>query len=240
MNETLTFSAALLLGLVGSTHCLGMCGPLAALTGWHKGRTSKWSVMLHNAGRLLSYALFGALAGWVGYRLLSHAAGPWLGLVSRGFLGAVLVMIGIQVLRPQWRGNPLNGLTRLMGQSLWQRVQPLTQRLQGMPMPLTALVRGMLWGWLPCGLVYSMLVMAAAAGGASAGALVMLGFGLGTMPAMLGVGLLGDQIKRLNPARMRPWLGAALVAGGLVVAVMPTLHSGGGDPAAHAHHPNHR
>jgi sulfite exporter TauE/SafE len=118
------------------------------------------------------------------------------------------------------------------GAWLWRRLQPLTGHL----LPVTSLPRalglGALWGWLPCGMVYAVLLTALALGSWWQGALLMLAFGLGTLPNMLGIGLLYERIERLRRAgTARVVAGSAIAAFGLfgiVNAWHPAAVAGGG------------
>jgi len=119
----------------------------------------------------------------------------------------LLIMVGLQLIL-QWRLlQPLEQL----GGSLWRRIAPLAQRTQGKGVLQTFLL-GLLWGWLPCGLVYSMLMLGALGGSAAHGALTMLAFGVGTLPMMLSGNLLAAQIARITALRkMRTFAGLLLL-----------------------------
>ncbi|MFK7955063.1 MAG: sulfite exporter TauE/SafE family protein [Lysobacterales bacterium] len=247
MNEPLTITAAFLAGLAGSGHCLGMCGPLAVMAGSGGGRRSLRGIGLHNGGRLLGYAALGAAVGWLGIAtsggLSAHTTGP----VLRGLLGVVLALLGIQLLAPQLRYNPLNWVGRFIAPPIWRQLQPIAVNLALREDWHSQIGRGVLWGWLPCGLVYSLLMLAAVSGSAAAGAGVMLAFGLGTLPAMLGAGLAGRQLRGLSIHRLRPVMGAAMIAGGLIVATVPLTHllgehhhPGGGSASGHEGHQGHQ
>ncbi|NLS12574.1 sulfite exporter TauE/SafE family protein [Vibrio sp. SM6] len=186
--------AALMMGLVGSGHCIGMCGGIASMLsmGSH-GPTPKRVIIYYNVGRIISYALFGALVGGALASLtaLSDLNQPlaWLRLVA----AILMIAMGLYVGR-WWFG--LLKLERL-GQSLWRRISPAAKPLLPLRQPLHALPLGFIWGWLPCGLVYSALSWAAVAGNASLGAATMAAFGLGTLPAMFAIGMSGSVIQRI-------------------------------------------
>jgi sulfite exporter TauE/SafE len=163
-------------------------------------------VLAYNAGRLGSYMAAGALAGGLlgGVRQLAGAA-P-MQMAAYWLANLVLVALGLYLM-DAWRG-----LARLegAGRLLWSRLQPLTRRLLPVDHPGKALALGALWGWLPCGMVYSMLLSAMLTGSAGGGAAVMLAFGLGTLPALITMGLLGNRLQswtRRRPVR----LGAGLL-----------------------------
>ncbi|MBL8250643.1 MAG: sulfite exporter TauE/SafE family protein [Candidatus Competibacter sp.] len=185
------YPAAFLIGLTGGIHCFGMCGGLVgALTlGLPPARKrAPWNrlpyLLAYNGGRIASYATAGALAGgagaWAAHLVSIHRAQLALQIVA----GLFMVLLGFY-LAGWW-----TALARLerAGGALWRRIEPLGRRWLPVRTPLQAFGIGLIWGWLPCGLVYSALVWAMAAGGFGKGALLMLSFGLGTLPALLAMG----------------------------------------------------
>ena len=205
--------AALLAGLLGGVHCAGMCGGIVAAFSFRPdGSVPPFRLHLgYNAGRILSYTLFGALAGALGGAL---SLADFLPVQTALYVVAQIVMILL--------GLYLAGLSQSVliferaGGVLWRRVKPLFQKLIPVATVPRAIVAGMAWGWLPCGLVYSILVSALAAGSALSGAALMLAFGLGTLPNLLGMGLFARQIQ---PFLQRVWVRhvAGLVVAGLGV-----------------------
>lgn len=200
---------ALLAGLLGGVHCVGMCGGIVAAFSFRADGTQP-PFRLHlayNLGRISSYMIFGALAG---------ALGASLKLAT--FLPAQTVLYVLAQIVMILLGLYLAGLNRWVlvferaGGALWRVVQPLFRRLLPVRSLPQALLAGMAWGWLPCGLVYSVLVSALAAGSATSGAALMLAFGLGTLPNLLGMGLFARQ---LQPFMQRLWVRRAA---GLMVA----------------------
>lgn len=200
---------ALLAGLLGGVHCVGMCGGIVAAFSFRADGTQP-PFRLHlayNLGRISSYAMFGALAGTLGASLKLATFLPAQTLL---YVLAQVVMILL--------GLYLAGFNRWVlvferaGGALWRVVQPLFRRLLPVRSLPQALLAGMAWGWLPCGLVYSVLVSALAAGSAPSGAALMLAFGLGTLPNLLGMGLFARQIQ---PFMQRLWVRRAA---GLMVA----------------------
>ncbi|SHL79804.1 sulfite exporter TauE/SafE family protein [Phytopseudomonas punonensis] len=199
--------SALILGLLGGGHCLGMCGGLmGALTLAIPAERRHQRLRLlvaYNVGRILSYTAAGLLLGLAGWAL---ASGP-LAAALRSIAGLLLITMGLY-LAGWW-----SGLTRIeaLGRGLWRHLQPITRRF----MPITslprALVLGGLWGWLPCGLVYSTLLWAASQGDALRSAALMFAFGLGTLPVLLATGLAAERLVGLLRRR------GVRVAGGLLV-----------------------
>ncbi len=244
MTEPLTFFAALLAGLLGSAHCVGMCGPLAALPQFAGQPTNRpprplQRTLSYNAGRLLSYTLMGAIVGGVGQTIGNALQISTWALILRTALGAALVLIGLQLLLPRLRSNPLTRLGEKVGAHLWRQLAPIAQRLRRSQTPFQLLGLGVLWGWLPCGLVYSLLLMAAVAGSSTGGALTMLGFGLGTLPAMVGIGLAGGRLANWKQHTLRPVAGALLMISGVWLAAMPLWHQTSMSQGEHQHHHHH-
>ncbi|WP_372874713.1 sulfite exporter TauE/SafE family protein [Pseudomonas sp.] len=199
--------SALILGLLGGGHCLGMCGGLmGALTLAipAEQRAQRFQLLLsYNLGRILSYATAGLLLGMAGWALASSPAAMLLRVV------AALLLIAMGLYLAGW----WSGLTRIeaLGRGLWRTIQPLTRRF----MPVTSLPRalllGGLWGWLPCGLVYSTLLWAASQGDALDSAALMLAFGLGTLPVLLATGMAAERMTALLRKQ------GVRMAGGLLV-----------------------
>lgn len=216
--------AAALAGLLGSTHCVGMCGGVALLSG-QQAQSPQWRrTMAFNAGRIGSYTLTGALAGGLGSQLgaLLHDTVLW-GSVLRVAMGLLMVAIGLH-LSIGWTG--LRRLERL-GVPVWRRLGPLAGRLDPRRSALHSLAFGALWGWIPCGLVYSALMAALVSGGATAGAAVMLAFGLGTAPALLSLGLLGETLRPLMAQRgWRRSTGFIVIGLGLWTIAGPLIGAG--------------
>ena len=200
------FLALFLVGLLGGTHCVGMCGGI--VSAMSMGGQAGWGLHLaYNAGRILSYAVAGAVAGALGAASLGLEGQVPVRMVLYFIANLMLVALGLYLIG-------LSGalaFTERAGQALWRRVQPLTRRFLPVRGVAQAFPLGMLWGWLPCGLVYSALASALTAGSAGRGAAMMLAFGLGTLPNLLLAGLL---LARLNGIVKRP---VVRTASGLLV-----------------------
>ncbi|MBI3222463.1 MAG: sulfite exporter TauE/SafE family protein [Nitrosomonadales bacterium] len=206
--------AVFFVGLLGGVHCLGMCGSIVGiLTGQLPKDAVRWPFHLaYNGGRLASYTLAGALVGAVGQAgLLLRDQVPVQHLLF-ALSSLMLIALGLYLAGIWGVVRQIEGAGRL----LWQRIQPLTRGLFPVATPLRALLLGTLWGWLPCGLVYSVLVTALASGHAQSGALIMLAFGLGTLPNLLAIGLFWENSKRWVQSR-QVRLGAGLLVAGFGV-----------------------
>ncbi len=202
------FLALFLVGLLGGTHCVGMCGGIVGALSM--GAPGRWSMHLaYNAGRIASYVLAGALAGSLGAASLSLEGQLPARLLLYLLANLMLVALGLYLLGV----TSALAFTERLGQLLWARLQPLTRRFLPARSVAQAFSLGLLWGWLPCGLVYSALASALSAGSAGRGAALMLAFGLGTLPNLL---LAGVVLARLNAFVRRALV--RKLSGGLVLA----------------------
>jgi sulfite exporter TauE/SafE len=205
------YAAIFLVGLLGGTHCVGMCGGIVgALSVQTPGGRAGWQLHLaYNVGRILSYTTAGALVGAVGG--LGLAFGPVAKTQLVFYVLASLMLVAL--------GFYLMGFTKSLafaerlGQGVWTRVQPVTRRFLPARSAAQALPLGMLWGWLPCGLVYSVLATALVTGSAVRGALAMLVFGLGTLPNLLLAGILFSRFRRFAQAPLARAISGLLVMG---------------------------
>jgi len=201
------FIALFLVGLLGGTHCVGMCGGIVGALSL--GAPSRWSMHLaYNAGRIFSYVIAGAIAGALGAASMGLEGQVPVRLLLYFFANLMLVALGLYLIGV----SRALAFTERLGQHLWRQLQPLTRRFLPARTVSQAFPLGLLWGWLPCGLVYSALVSALGVGSAGRGALLMLAFGLGTLPNLL---LAGIVLARLNEFVRRP--GVRLFSGLLVL-----------------------
>jgi sulfite exporter TauE/SafE len=202
--------AALAAGLLGGIHCIGMCGGIAGTLACASGGRSWPRLLLINAGRIGSYADAGGIAGALGSALT--LVGPVHAARTTLFVAAQLMLIALGL----YIAGATTFFPRLetLGGALWSRIGPLRRRVVPIDTPARALAAGALWGWVPCGLVYGMLPFAVASGGPAQGALTLLAFGAGTLPALLAAGTAG---LRLATFRRNPWIRRA--ACGLVVVL---------------------
>jgi sulfite exporter TauE/SafE len=185
-----SYLALFLIGLLGGTHCIGMCGGIVGALSLGAGSRPELH-LAYNSGRIASYTLAGAIAGALGGASLALSGQLPLRIVLFVLANLMLVALGLYLM----------GITRALafserfGQRLWRHVQPLTRRFLPARSVAQAFPLGLLWGWLPCGLVYSALVTALTSGSALHGAGLMLAFGLGTLPNLLLAGLLAVRLK---------------------------------------------
>lgn len=202
--------AALMIGLIGSSHCLVMCGGIAAalqLSMPAQQLQAKFRLQLMlSLGRLTTYALFGAAVGYFGATAMQLAGASlmWLRLLA----GILLLMMALYISR-LWFG--LLVVERL-GQKLWRFVQPLAKALLPLDSTSKAFRYGLCWGALPCGLVYSTLGWSLASGSALNGALIMFSFGLGTLPAILLTGSAANAVVKVKNMLLLRYSAAALLS----------------------------
>jgi sulfite exporter TauE/SafE len=207
-----------MLGLVGSTHCVAMCGGIVALSRAARREPSlpvvdvprrAWPITAaQHTGRLASYAAAGALAGGAGRLAISGWQNALELLAGAAMVGLGLFLVGLL---------PSFSSVETIGAPLWRALRPIGQRLLPLRTPWHGLAFGALWGWLPCGLVYSALPLAVLAGSASAGALVMVAFGAGTLPALVAVGAIVRLGLLLRAPKLR-------VAAGALVTMVGAVH----------------
>ncbi len=211
--------AAWLTGLAGgSGHCIGMCGGIVGAlgVGQDSGLGGLVRLAAAHVGRVTSYALAGAIAGVAGATFVTGLLGPDGITVLRVAAAVLIFAIGLQLLL----GRPL--LTRLeqAGSRFWQVLAPQMHKLLPPRDPMRAFGVGALWGWLPCGLVYSELAVAAASGGPATGALVMASFGIGTIVSLSAVSVL---LHSLGMARIPRQAGGALLILFAIWTVLPLM-----------------
>ena len=201
--------SAFVVGLLGGVHCVGMCGGIVgALSLGLPSQRQLPLLIAYNLGRIGSYTVAGAIMGVMGFYFSALLPVQNAQRVLLAFAGIFMILLGLYL------GGWWNLLTRIerLGGRLWRRIEPLGRGLLPVRSVRQALLLGVLWGWLPCGLVYSALVWTVSSGGASQGGLLMLAFGLGTLPNLLRMGVAAAKLQRWvrKPA-------TRAVAGGLVV-----------------------
>lgn len=205
------YLAVFLIGLLGGTHCIGMCGGIvSALTVQMPGSRPQWRLLLaYNAGRIAAYAAAGAALGALGSvgLLLNDVLPVQLALYVLANL--MLVGLGLYLTGSTWALS----FTEKIGQRLWRHIQPATRRFLPARSVAQALPLGVLWGFLPCGMVYSVLATALVSGSTLRGASLMLVFGLGTLPNLLLAGALLVRLRELAQGRALRLVSGSLVLG---------------------------
>ncbi|EPJ49633.1 MAG: membrane protein, putative [Osedax symbiont Rs2] len=208
MFDSLSLGSAFLLGMLGSAHCIGMCGGIASSIALTSNANKTRSLLFYNFGRISSYAAAGAILGSLDYLFRYGPLESYLRL----FAALMLIAMGLYVAQ-WWRG-----LTKIeaIGHNLWRFISPAASKLLPVNNLRQAFSLGIFWGWLPCGLVYSTLIWSSAANSSAQSAMLMLFFGLGTVPAMMTTSLLAKQLKGLFSKRISQQIsGAAIIVFGL-------------------------
>ena len=234
IDATPIFLAALFAGLLGSAHCLGMCAGISGLFAVGANVASLRSrfplALAYNVGRVLSYAVLGAVVASIGS--VAVDAVQRLESPVRLASGVLIIIVGLQVAF-NWRA--LTALENL-GAVVWNRVAPRAKGLLPANTLFKAAGLGLIWGWLPCGLVYSALLLAATTAAPVSGALVMICFGIGTLPAMIASGLSASKLAAFM-SRNRLGAGLLIVLLGIATLAMPILGLfGTSESGAHMHH----
>jgi len=223
IGQALTPFAAFVLGLLASGHCVLMCGGITSALGLATakradGTPRRLLLLGYQFGRIASYALAGLLIGGIGSAFIHFLDGETTRrtlriLTALALALAALVMLG--VLRDPGAG---------FGRRIWPKLAPLGRRL----LPVTTLPRalafGALWGWMPCGFVYTILFVAALTAQPLQGAVTMAAFGLGTLPALFAASWAAPRFATLaNRTGLRRSAGAMLLASALLTVLSPWL-----------------
>lgn len=234
-----SYATAFLLGLFSTVHCIAMCGSvIGALTLSlpNEIRESQAKmfpyVFNYNLGRLLSYGAAGALMGLLSLSLVIVNGHSVLHYLS------IIIMVAMGLYLAGW--FPRFAYMERMGAPIWRWLQPIGQKLLPVRKLSQAFFLGIVWGWLPCGLVYAALAVAATTGDPVKGAFVMLAFGAGTLPAVMGAGLFTGFLSAMARVKnLRKIAGTLIIAMALATALWPMDHSEHGDHGGHAPHALH-
>ncbi|MDH5446275.1 MAG: sulfite exporter TauE/SafE family protein [Gammaproteobacteria bacterium] len=219
MDITISNLAAFTVGFFGGVHCVGMCGGIVGALSFglpeekrHRLRGNAPFLLLYNFGRIGSYTLAGTITGGLGAWAIDLLSIRQLQLWLQLFAGVFMILMGLY----------LNGWWRVLvrveeaGSVIWQRLEPFGRKLLPVQSPKQAFLLGALWGWLPCGLVYSVLIWTLVSGGAQEGAMLMLSFGLGTLPNLLAMGVFAVILQKVvQQDWVRQLSGAVVMAFGI-------------------------
>ena len=196
-----SYFAAFVIGLFSSLHCIGMCGSIIGTLTYSLSqelRSNKrilFSIVLsYNLGRVASYAIAGAVVGLLSLPFTEGQAHRLLQLASATIMTGAGLYIG------GW--FPRFAYIEKMGSRFWKLIEPFGRKMIPVKTRSQAMLFGMVWGWLPCGLIYTALALAATTGNVVHSAMTMLAFGLGTLPAVVGVGIMTSWLARLSKAKL--------------------------------------
>jgi len=197
------FATLFFIGLLGSVHCVAMCGGISSALNLslHKSQRENpvrlaMCIAAYQSGRIASYTLAGAVVAGLSGRMFSFVPDQRQLVYGNLLQAGVLVLLGLY-LSGYWRG-PF-AVLESAGARFWQGLTPIRKRIFPVRGPAKAVAMGLVWGWLPCGLTYSALLSAMASGRAGTGALYMLIFGLGTLPALLGIAAVQQVLVTIRP-----------------------------------------
>jgi uncharacterized protein len=224
---TASYGVAFVMGLISSLHCIGMCGSIVgtlSLSLTPTIRENKSQLLLfvlnYNVGRIFSYALAGALIGFVEMLVTLPFAQGQGHRVLQLLSASVMASAGLYIagLFPRF------AYIEKVGSKFWKKIEPFGRKLMPVKTKLNALLFGMVWGWLPCGLVYAALALAATTGDSLRSSLTMLAFGLGTLPAVMGIGIMTVTVSKLSRMKyFRLFVGLFMITLALFSA-MPWLN----------------
>lgn len=207
------------LGLVSTLHCVGMCGGVltSLMLGSKEDNTDKKSKKIkrsfaYNLGRIFSYSFAGLCAGFFGAQFIELTQSSHAHFILQCIAALVLIALALNMLDL----FPFSKFTESVGMRLWRFIQPFGKHLYPITSDWRALLFGMLWGWLPCGMVYSAVLLSLTMGSALEGMLLMFFFGLGTLPGMLTTGYFSAYLNRLRSNIQFKWLTATLM---LLIAI---------------------
>ena len=224
--DNITYFGGFILGLMGAGHCLAMCGGIISSLSISSGTPTKknWSfIVTYQIGRISSYTIFGAIAGWLGLQFNHVSPLPILKILS----GVLLIAMALYMSH-LWMG--LSYLEKV-GKLVWNKISPLTKKLLPATNHKQVIFLGALWGWLPCGLVYTSLGYALSLGNIFSSSAFMLMFGLGTLPATILAGGASLSLKVfLNHQVVR--VVSSLMFLGMGIFTLYMVFVGGG----HGHH----
>ncbi len=228
MINEFSLLSVFLVGLLGSMHCVGMCGGIVGALTMSLPETMRRSRMdmlgyqlAYNSGRIASYSVAGVLAGAFGQLLLPPHGPEGYGIYSKWITAVFMIALGIYLMG--W--TPVLAWLERAGGHIWKRIEPLGRRLLPVKSKWQALLLGLLWGWLPCGLVYSALAFSLASGDALQGAAIMLAFGLGTLPMLLLMGTAARSLGNLVRSNaVRRVAGILIILFGLYSLLAPGAH----------------
>ncbi|MCK5396207.1 MAG: sulfite exporter TauE/SafE family protein [Gammaproteobacteria bacterium] len=228
MSDPVTLTTAFLLGFFSTLHCIGMCGGIIGALSLSlpvEIRNSKPKlftfVLTYNVGRLISYTIAGLIAGAVGTGVLQSTGFDQGHAILRGVGIAMMIAVGLYL--TGWL--PQLAIVEKIGIPVWKRLEPIGRKLVPVASIPKALAYGLIWGWLPCGLVYFVLIWALTAGDTLLGGLTMLAFGAGTLPTLITAGFMTSWVTRFAHSRKaRQVVGLLIIAMAIGSLFIPMEH----------------
>ena len=214
MVENSFLISSFIIGMLGGVHCVGMCSGIAGVLSMgldqKAGKLRHFMLQLnYNFGRITSYAIAGFIFGWLGEAVARGSGSHSLHQYLQTFSGVFMILLGMYL--SGWWQVLVN--VEKVGALLWQRIEPFARTLIPIRSVPQAYFVGTVWGWLPCGLVYSVLTTSLGSGSGSNGAMIMFSFGLGTLPNLLAMGLLAGALRQTLRKPLVRYLAGMMVMG---------------------------
>ncbi|MDX1811722.1 MAG: sulfite exporter TauE/SafE family protein [Gammaproteobacteria bacterium] len=205
------------IGLMSTLHCLGMCSGIIGALSFSLPPQVRSSnrrmfpyLLGYNFGRITSYTLAGLLLGGISHNIFSNISPKTGHFILETGSAVILLFIGFHI--AGWFPK-LNVLEKI-GRPIWRYIEPYGRRMLPVKTPVQALGFGAIWGWLPCGLVYTTLIWAASSGESEESAILMLAFGLGTLPTTLLAGFLSGWLAKIGKNK-----DLKKIAGGIIITI---------------------
>lgn len=236
MESELSVLACFLVGLMSTLHCFGMCGGISTLltmqTRNQNDHRAKFKIaLIYNFGRIFSYSVIGLLAGLtseLGVNVFFQGGHTYLQFLS----SIVLIIIALNILGWLSFFSHLEKITY----AIWKPFQELLKWILPAKSVFDYFCLGLIWGWLPCGMVYSVLMLAIVSGDAIQSMLYMFAFGIGTLPGMVTTSVGGSFLKNSFNKPVFKYFSALLL---IVIALLPITGFWNGDHSDHSHHHHH-
>ena len=204
-----------LIGLFSSVHCLAMCGGLCGV--FAQKNPNVKAILLINTGRILTYTILGFIVAGFVQGLVLQIPIAVIGFWIRSFLGLILIFLGIRILF-----NKSNLHSFLSNNYVWQKAKSKLHSLNNNASFLAQVTKGLIWGLIPCGLLYGVLIAAASTQNAINGGLFMLAFGIGTLPSMMvAIGVMKKFQRKLHSNNLRFGAGVFILLVGIWSMVSP-------------------
>lgn len=222
-----SYLAAFTMGLLSSLHCIGMCGSiigtltLSLSQELRQKKSTLFSYVLnYSLGRILSYSLAGMMVGAVSVLLSVPLSEAYAHRLLQVVSAIVMAAAGMYI--AGW--FPVFAYIERMGSRLWKLIEPFGRRLIPVKTRTQAFLFGMIWGWLPCGLIYTALALAATSDSIIHSGLTMLAFGMGTLPAVMGVGIMTSMLSKLSKIQYVKQIAGLLLISFALLAAFPWIN----------------
>lgn len=236
IHDPVSISAAFLIGLFSAVHCIGMCGSIIgalslSLPGPIRDNPIKrfGFVSSYNFGRILSYGVAGMIIGGIGMTVFESSGSASIRMFAKIISTTMMIAIGLYL--AGW--FPQVSYIEKIGVPIWRKLEPIGRKMMPVDSIGKAFAYGLIWGWLPCGLVYTVLVWSLTTGSATNGALIMLAFGLGTLPTLITTGVMTSWITRFAQSPTARHIAGLIIIIMAIASLIIPIGMGSGE---HHHH----